>query len=301
MTKALFGWNGPRESQETWAAFDPNDEQRFQKLAPISTYRNSDGERMVFWNFTEKLLGKHIVNIPQEIGDCVSWGMRNACDCLACFEIVKLGDGEEYKPSFPPYFYGISRVQIGGGRLGGSDGSLGIWAAKGVKEYGVLPTDDLTSSYNGQIAKKWGSSGPPADKISEGKKHLIQEFARVRSYDELKQALMNGYPATIASMRGFNMQLQFDPDTNKHWFTGRDSWPHQMAILGIDDNPKRPGVFRMNSWGDNAHGPQKDGPLGGGWQDANDIDKELRDNGTECIVYSAFNGFPAQSPNFYWC
>jgi len=299
-TNNLFGWHGPKESQEVWGAFDPNNEKDFYKVAPIASYRDSEGERVCFWDFVEKVTGSTLPNIPQEIGDCVSWGLRNAIDHLACFEIVKLGDNEEFQPSFPPYFYGISRVQIGGGRLGNSDGSLGIWGAEGVKKYGVL-SSTYAPKYTGGVAKDWGRNGPPKDKIEYGKKHLVKEFARIRSYEQLRDALMNGYPASIASMRGFSMQLQYDPNTGKSWFTGRDSWPHQMTIIGIDDNPKRPGVFRLNSWGPNAHGEQKDGPNGGGWQDANDINKELQDGGTECIVYSAFDGFPSQSPNFYWC
>lgn len=298
-SKTKFGWLGPDRSRYYWYPY--TESKNFNIVAPTSTYRDSTGERLVFWDFVEKVTGSYLPNIPQQIGDCVSWGLRNVIDHLACFEIIRLGDNEQFQPSFPPYFYGISRVQIGGGKLGSSDGSLGIWAAEGVKKYGVLSSiADKVPDYSGSIAKSWGRSGPPKEFITEGKNHLVKEFARLHSYEELRDALCNGYPVSIASMRGFSMELKYDPNTGKHWFTGRDQWPHQMSIIGVDDNPRRPGIFRLNSWGPNAHGPQKDGPPGGGWQDADDIDKELKDSGVECICYSQFDGFPSQQPNYYW-
>ena len=38
----------------------------------------------------------------------------------------------------PEVIYGGSRVEIGGGRIRG-DGSIGAWAARWVRDYGVVP------------------------------------------------------------------------------------------------------------------------------------------------------------------
>lgn len=297
----LFGWLGP--DYNFVRAWEESPARAFRSFV-TKDYRKSEGERVAFWDFAKQVTGDYLPNTPQEIGDCVSWGLKHAVDHLACFEIVRLGQREEFRPSFAPYFYGVSRIQIGGGELGGGDGSLGIWGAEGVKKYGVLRADhEGVPAYAGAVAKKWGARpGPPKEFLEVGRNHLVKEFARISSYEELRDALVNGYPCTIASMRGFNMQLAFDQKTNRHWWTGRDQWPHQMNIIGIDDDPRRPGIYRGNSWGPTAHGPQQDGPAGGGWQDAEDIDRELRDRNTECICYSQFDGFPAQSaPDYSFC
>ena len=50
----------------------------------------------------------------------------------------------------------------------------------------------------------------------------------------------------------------------------------------------------MNSWGPDAHGPQLDGPAGGGWIRGAALARELRDDGCECFAFSGFAGFPAK-------
>jgi hypothetical protein len=185
-------------------------------------------------------------------------------------------------------------VQIGKGRLGRDGGRLGSWAAEGVQKYGVLAADEPgVPAYSGGLAKQWGTAGPPAEMIELAKPHLVRSAARVTTYEQLRDGLYNGYSATIASMKGWAMKLK--DDGGKSWFTGRDTWPHQMWIAGFDETGSRPGIYRGNNWGETAHGPQLDGPAGGGWQDADDIAKELRDSGTECFLFSQFDGFPGQA------
>jgi hypothetical protein len=170
---------------------------------------------------------------------------------------------------------------------------LGVWAAEGVRRYGVLASDEPDCpAYDGRIAKAWGSSGPPQKFIEVARPHVIQTTARIRGYAQLRDALVNGYACTIASLRGYAMRLK--DELGKSWFVGRDTWPHQMAIIAVDDDPRRPAVYRLNSWGPDAHGPQLDGPPGGGWCHAEDIDRELRDDGVECFAFSGFEGFPAR-------
>lgn len=286
--QSVFGWAGPDAARREWDAFGD----RFPIFAIRGAVVSSAGKRACLWEAMQKVLGTYLPNVQQQIGNCVSWGCRNAVDHTAACEIVA-GDRESLRPSFPPYFYGISRVQIGGGRLGASDGSLGVWAADGVRQYGVLPQDESgVPDYSGAVATKWGRSGPPSDLISVARPHVIRTTARIRGYAQLRDALVNGYACTIASLRGYAMRLQ--DENGKSWFTGRDTWPHQMALIGVDDDPQRPAVFRLNSWGPDAHGPQLDGPAGGGWCHAEDIDRELRDDGVECFAFSGFDGFPAR-------
>lgn len=294
MSTPQFGWAGPAAAQNAWQQIG----HLFAGFNVVGQAESSAGKRVVLWDFTRKMNGgTDLPNKAQEIGDCVSWGLKHATDYLACMEILRLGDQEEFHPSYAPYFYGISRVQIGGGELGNSDGSLGSWGAEGVKKYGVLRADaDGVPEYKGSVAKDWGRKGPPEAMIALARPHLIKSAARLNSYEQVRDALFNGYPCTIASMKGWSMKLK--DDGGKSWFTGRDQWPHQMHLSGYDETGSRHGVFRGNSWGPTAHGPQLDGPAGGGWQDAADLDKELRSRDTECFALSQFDGFPAQSLNY---
>ena len=142
----------------------------------------SRGERVVLWDYTKMVNGgKHLPTYRQEVGDCVSQGAANAVNYLACMERVRLGQSEEFKPTFQPYIYGISRVQIGGGRLNSSDGSIGSWAADGVRRYGVLASDTPgCPEYSGKVARRWGKRpGPPKEFVDEGEEHLIGTTAMI--------------------------------------------------------------------------------------------------------------------------
>ena len=281
-----FGWAGPEAARRAWDLLGAN----FEPFAITGEF--TAPERACTFDVMKKVTGDYLPCIRQEIGDCVSWGCRNAVDHSAICEIAN-GDREVFRPSFPPYFYGISRVQIGGGRLGNSDGSLGSWAADGVKQYGVLPKDeDGVPAYSGGVAKKWGASGPPKNFIEIGKPHVFQTTARITTIEAARDALANGYALSIASMWGAAMRLR--DDGGKSWYTGSDTWPHQMSLLGYDTVGGELAFFRMNSWGPDAHGPQLDGPAGGGWIRGAALARELRDDGGECFAFSGFAGFPAK-------
>jgi len=295
--KFRHGWKGPDKAQREWDKIGD----RFASFFIAGQTESSEGKRVVGWDFTRQVNGgEDLFNRAQEIGSCVGHGAINVVNYTACYEIVALGESERYREGHVPYAYGTGRVQIGGGRLGNSDGSLGSWQADAVQQFGILATDEPgVPPDDGKTCKLWGRKpGPPMKWIRIGKKHLIKTVARIHSYTELRDALANGHWATIASNRGFAMKLKFDKKTGKHWFTGRDSWAHQMSLIGLDDDPRRPGIARDNSWGSEIHGPQKDGPDGMGWQDAEDIDRELRKSGTECFAFSRFVGYPAQKHDY---
>ena len=129
----------------------------------------------------------------QLIGDCVSWGMKHAVEYLACCDILVRGDAEEFHPVFAPYIYGVSRVQIGGGRISG-DGSIGSWAAAGVMKHGTIFADkDGCPPYGKDIARAWGKKGPDSKFLEVGKKYLVRSAAKVKTWDDLIAGLANGY------------------------------------------------------------------------------------------------------------
>lgn len=228
--------------------------------------------------------------------NCVSWGMKHAVELLECAEILLKGDNEQFKYVFAPYIYGISRVQIGGGRING-DGSVGSWAADGVKRFGVLFSDtEGCPPYSGSVAKKWGNRpGPPSNFVEVGKKFPVKSTAAVTTWDELVEALFNYYPVTVASDIGYSMKPGADG-----FHIQNTSWAHQMCIAGLDKGGDgiEPHVYIWNSWGD-AHGTLKDFrtgkqlPPGYLRVKKRDVEKMLRQKDSWAI--SAFEGFKTRS------
>src|SRR5204863_4347425 len=91
------------------------------------------------WDAARRVTGSELPAHDQDgVGCCVGEGFSSAVEYLQCVEIALGGEPEEYKPISCESVYGLSRVEVGGGRING-DGSTGAWAAKAVQDYGVLP------------------------------------------------------------------------------------------------------------------------------------------------------------------
>jgi hypothetical protein len=139
---------------------------------------------------------------------CVSFGTATAIEHLMCVEIAN-GDPEQYKDLAQEVIYGGSRVEVGGGRIGG-DGSVGAWAAEFVKKWGVVARGvygqyDL-SRYSESTCRSFGSRGVPDELEALAKKTPVQAITKVTSFDEACKALLQGYPIAICSNQGFTMQ-----------------------------------------------------------------------------------------------
>lgn len=254
----------------------------------------TNGKRVVLWDYTRRVNGgEHLPTYTQAIGDCVSQGAANAVNYLACTEIVRQGDVERFRPAYRPYLYGMGRVYVGENRIGRGDGSVGSWQAEAVRRYGVLAADeDGVPPYSGAVAKKWGwKPGPPKLYIEIADDFTIGSTALVTNYEQVRDALCNGYPVTVASSRGFKMRSKVD--RGKHWGVPSGTWYHQMCFVGVDDDSRRPGCYVLNSWGSDAHGkPADDSPPGGFWLDADVVTWMVRQE--DSFAYSSFEGFPEQ-------
>lgn len=253
------------------------------------------GKNAELWKF-EKIAngGKHITCYRQETGDCVANGAGRVIACRQAVQIAREGRNEVLKIPDPMYIYGISRVQIGKRQLGRGAGSIGSWAGQGTQAYGVLSRESAESMgypYSGRLADKWGWEGPPANAIAEARKFRIRTISQINNAADCRDALVNGYPVTVASNRGFTGGT-YDRD-GKRWLRAGGSWAHQMAILGVEDRPGREkGFWIQNSWGENAHPkPLNDEPLGGFWADWKTVDSMLKQG--DSWAFSDFDGFPA--------
>src|SRR5690606_28216367 len=151
-------------------------------------------------------------------------------------------------------------------------------------------------AYSGDVSDRWGDGDGFRRFLDEGRQHPVRSAAKIDTWNELVAAIVNGYPCTIASNAGFTMKAGSDGFHRR-----RGTWPHQMCIVAICDDPRRPWAGLLNSWGD-AHGRIEDFETGEPWpvgtlrvrRDA--IESMLRTG--ECFAYSQFDGFPQQ--DLFW-
>lgn len=279
------------------------DPDRTLQFAATPAGRAVLGDDAVFlWQAVRKAANKPAPWYPNvnqlEVGCCVGCGFKHGVDVLQAVQIAGSKSGT-WKPVSVEVIYAGSRVEVGGGRISG-DGSIGSWAAKWVKDWGVVPMEkhgavDLTTFSPGR-AREWGrrNAGVPDPLEPLAREHPVKGTALVTTWAECKRAIGQGYPVVVCSDQGFRMERDA---------TGRcrpqGSWAHCMLICGY-----RPGAdeggFILNSWGDQAHtGPvwPADAPVAGFWADANVIGRMLSQG--DSFALSDVVGFPAKPLNWF--
>jgi hypothetical protein len=303
------GWVPPEErSDETNRATDAAIA-AMPKFAIGGATESSAGKRVVLWEAERKVLGKLAPTLHQLKGSCVFQGFARAIMSVQAVEIAN-GQRETFRIPSLYYSYGLIRKRSGMG-TGKGDGATGSGAAESAKIDGVCPIDKDGFGFpvpsikdnNGQDVLVWGeenewkystATAVPAEAREYAKDFVIRSTALVTTYEEVRDALVNGYPVTVASNRGFKMQGV--ADKGKLWGVKSGVWNHQMCFIGVDDT-QRPGCYCMNSWGPWVHGkPVDDAPPGGFWVDADVVESMVRQN--DSFAFSQFDGFPAQKLDF---
>lgn len=283
---------------------DPAEVDRIAGMQPYPTWSDTPASRITgipsevfLWKFYESETGKPWPSRNQgQVGSCVSFGTAAAIEASMAAEIFN-GDIEEQRDLCQEVIYGGSRVEIGGGRLGG-DGSIGAWAAEFVKRYGVIDRGiygkyDLTQ-YSEQRCRQWGDRGVPDDLEPAVRQHPVKTVTLITSWEDAKGALAQGFGIAVCSGQGFSMQRDADGFARPS-----GSWAHCMALLGYQQG-RLEGGFICNSWGPSAHS----GPLGAGdpppcgfWAEAQIIEKMLREQ--DSWAFSVIEGFPLRRIRWY--
>jgi len=297
-----FGWKH-LEVKDAWEKVKGNfNPFKIVGAAPVKkkTRFGGEGRRRFLHPLVRKVVGQDLLNWAQRAGSCVAEGAGSACNYLACTNIALLNKSEKFRRSYVPYHYGTMRVFIGakyGVNFGfNDDGGIGSFMAEAVKEYGNLFADTPgVEPYQGEadIARRWGyRPGPKKEFITEAKKYLVKTTARITNWEQLVEAVTNGYPCTIASMLSFQM----NPNSAGFHEQTSEGWAHQMCIIGIDDEWKDPYVLILNSWG-NVHGQLYDFydnsklPVGILRVRKSVLERALRDSDVECFAFSDMDGF----------
>lgn len=227
------------------------------------------------------------------VHNCVSFGWGRACQDSILVGIAKGKYEWKFEVATEP-IYGGSRVEVGGGRIPG-DGSIGAWAAKWVKDWGLLYMTkylndkyDLTK-YSESRARQWGYSGVPNDLEPIAKENPVKEVALITTVSEAVDALANYKPISICGSKGRTMKRQ----TNG-FCPVQGSWAHCQSFRGVCvAKGNRPAVVYQNSWGDYLgstnnkvtleSGREITLPQGCYLSDLDDIESELRQRDTFAV------------------
>ena len=197
--------------------------------------------------YLAKLYGPQWYLNQQDCGSCVAFGASLSCDILMAIDIVENRKQAPQGRTDPMTIYWGSRVEVGGGRVIGQ-GSIGVWAAKWLKQWGGLeqrkyPSADLTKYSPSVCCGPNARRGVPDDLEPIARNYPVKSYAQVRTFEEAVAAVDSGYPVTIASNQGFRMTLD-----SQGFATPSGTWNHQMAIVGYDLEPVEC-CWVANSWG----------------------------------------------------
>jgi len=280
------------QSQAVAASLPP-----FRLIGDAAAEDNSK-KNVRLWDAVLQLRGEHLPNVPQAIGDCVSWGAANAVNYLQAVQIIR-GPPAEFHPAYPPWIYGAGRVWVGkshGSHFRG-DGLVGAYAAEALQNYGCLRADHpKCPPYDGATARQWGASGPPEWAKEVAKANLVQSIAQVKSAKEAMDSIAGAHcPVTIASSWWGTTDI---PVVNGRRVARRTtSWAHQQCLIAYDGSGPEPMFYCLNSWGPNAHpAPLQGEPPGGYWIRWRDVDRICSEGDSWAI--SSFEGFPAAGPDW---
>jgi len=297
---SLMGWRGIDEERRDRDALYGDG-----LLANFSDLSLEDEDKLKekyipIWDLQRELFGgKLIPTHRQETGDCVAEGATGTCQELTVWQITQEHKEQRYRPIFSPYYYATGRNQILGGMSGA--GSTGAAMAKAINKYGTLFSDDEgVPKYSGALADKWGHrrNAGPIEQAEYAEFAKIAHdnpanFVRLTTVEEIARAILSGIFPTIASSRGFKMKCR--EEKGFHCFVPSGTWMHQMRFSAVMYDPFF-AFYRMNTWGPDAHGPPLNGELpGGGWNHAEDVEKELKGRDVEVYGFYLLKAEPGEA------
>lgn len=220
----------------------------------------------------------------QTTGDCVSHSTRNAIDITRAVEI-KNGENESWiaRGATEAIYQSRGHRQQG---MTCSGATRYVYENGGIlvrKDYGDV---DL-SVYNSSLGANHRI--PNSIYKEEAKKHQVKTVSNVRTVEEARDAIGNGYAMSVCSGYGFSSRR----DNNGIAKRG-SGWSHAMAWIACDDTKERLNetlFLVQNSWGMWNAGPKAHGqPDGSFWIREQDARGMLSGGGA--WVYSDVDGFP---------
>lgn len=286
------GWHQPTEEDKQLALLSDNVYLFSDTQAAL--FGDDENTDALVYRFYAKLHGQvYPAQNQGQIGSCIGVGYSGAvAHALAGQAILKRGPPQDKVPLISSeVIYGGSRVDVNGGRVPFSgDGSVGAWAVKWLSTGGIVGRKvygkyDL-SAYSVERCREWGNKGVPADLKPECLKNLCK-YALVKSAEEARKALQQGYPIAVCSNQGFSTQRD-----SEGFLRPQGQWAHCMFIAGYRGG-ERKGFLIVNSWGsDWVTGPKgsyADIPDGSFWADVATVNRMMKQEDSYAI--SGVGGF----------
>jgi hypothetical protein len=224
---------------------------------------------------------------PQTGPDCTSHAARNACDITRAVEMDLKGQPQDWiarGATEPIYGY---RGHTGAGM---NPTRAIFWVHRvGFLARQKYPFGDL-SRYHFPIGDRWGRGGPPKAVRDAASEFPFRYEARIRSVEEARDAIANGYGLVIGSQYGNNGQRDSRGVSRR---SGR--WNHAMCVGACDDTGSDALFLILNSWGSwNRGGHPEWGPIPGGSFLTPSADMAWMIRTGECLAIGDFTGFPAK-------
>ena len=199
----------------------------------------------------------------QPTGDCVGRGCSHSLTgSLACAVFNGKGSwpeipDEQYKTGMPISPVGTYWCKKGG--VSGWSCSTSMSRAKdtiglvvGVPYDNPNVNDLMTAAkYSTNTLSKYCKKGPPDDVIQSLNAHKMESYSKVKSFDELCDALQNGYFANSCGSQGF-------AKSRDEWGRAKrsGSWSHSMCVVATDSTEAARSKYNtagmvcfLNSWG----------------------------------------------------
>ena len=243
----------------------------------------------------------------QPTGDCVSRGQSHAAIASLANAVL---NGNGSWPEIPEEAYRSGMPWSPTGtywlKKSGPSGWSCAAAARESKKIGLVigkhyeSVGDLLKpeNYTTNTISKYCRSGPPEAAFNELNYSVTQTYSRIKSLDEVLDAIANGYGVNSCGGEGFSKTRDANGVSRRS-----GHWSHSMAYIAADatewahKNYGGPLILVLNSWGTSwIHGPRKvqggedypEIPKGSFWAKWADL------SGRDCYAFSAVKGFPPQ-------
>ena len=220
-------------------------------VAASDLYSSGEGKVALLYKSVQKFDPTFGAHERQTTGDCVSHSTRNAVDVTRSHEIIG-GQSESFETR------GATEAIYGSRGHGGQGMSCSVAARFVHQNGGILLRKDYGfvdfSEYKSSIGSRWGRSGVPKEVKAEGKKHQVKTISLVKSIDEARDAIANGYALSVCSNYGFSSKRNNDGIARRS-----GSWNHAMCWTAMDDSREKydETLFLIqNSWGKFNGGPK---------------------------------------------
>lgn len=208
----------------------------------------------------------------------MSQGQVGSCVGCAFAKAMHMLDGKTYSAE---WVYGRSRSYFG--KTYGGAGSNVAWACQVSTDIGLVQAQryailgfDL-SRYDPSLAYSW-QRGPPDVLDWEAAKHRTSGFVRIKTWEQLRDAIATGHPVVVGSSVGFGSRSNAVRNSSgmlrSRWYS---RWSHAMVICGVSDGKSKRALL-LNSWGTKwIRGPKwlGDEPEGSFWISKRDAEKIL--------------------------